>query len=551
MYTNAVPMMKRFTAAAAILLAFLLCPLAGIAGSADTNGAQEPQLYLFTLSIAEQEEFAQQYAMMSQEEFNDTLQAASVYFSKSQMQKFTQWLLDRKIHIDTVSRYTAGGEDKAQKLRAEALANFSNMDEQQRLQLSGELREMSPEAFNASLLNSLPELSPEQRQALIAWLLENCTQGQGTASFSSQMSDEEKKASADTLAALSEADYLKLVSIYKMSIPAENYNGLLQYLANDGRFATHQSMLDLATASGGGSCTFEDMLTAENTAAIAAPAGDTAADGEETPNAFLSGLPAEERQGILDMFSGMQPEDAGNLFAALHGRIPNADFQALVGWLLEHGVAVPESAAASLAPGGDGDTVTGVSQMNKAQQDALLDRISRMTPDEFNAYLGLLRGILPEEAYKEFYAWLGTVYNLDTSCNGVDIVQMPTTFRVYTSCPWPSTVPTPAQGAIMKFSQGGSAIEIQMQRMAKSTYEEWKTLILQSGEWVEDAQKGKALIEEAIGDGFGPKGHTAEEYFAENGLTMDNVLYFASVTGNSSGLVAFGANNALLIVSKK
>ena len=231
-------------------------------------------------------------------------------------------------------------------------------------------------------------------------------------------------------------------------------------------------------------------------------------------------LSTEEEQELLGQATGPTPEDLND----------TADESDLFGM-------------------GDEKAVTGISQASEEDKTKLLDKISKLTAEEFNAFIEALRGKLSEEQMNDFIDWLAAVYGLDTSCPAFSIM-FPTSFKVYSDWPWPDDLPMPGQGRIWGYAEGGEAVRFEITHITQPTYDQWIRNIIASGAWNEDAKNGKKEIENASKKSFGPRAQTPEEYYTDKGLEMAAVTYFSSVAGTGCVAVAFGANNALIIATR-
>lgn len=191
----------------------------------------------------------------------------------------------------------------------------------------------------------------------------------------------------------------------------------------------------------------------------------------------------------------------------------------------------------------------GFSEMNEQQKEELADRIMEMPAEAFLNALRVTLAIITEEQQQELLRWLSE-NNLLEKLNEIE-QPTPTTFTVPESCPWPENIPTPEQGRIIKFTQGGDSIAVKMEAVMENTYTEWKELVKNGVSWEENADKGKTRIDSATKKDFGPSGRAPEDYFTESDVEMEDATYFVATDGNGAAMIAYGGEIALLIVSQK
>lgn len=194
---------------------------------------------------------------------------------------------------------------------------------------------------------------------------------------------------------------------------------------------------------------------------------------------------------------------------------------------------------------GDEKGITSISQASDAQKNELLDKLSKLTGEEFNAFIQALSKKLTPDQMTDFTNWLASVYKLDIS-RATFSLTLPTSFKLYSDWPWPKDVEKPKQGSVEGYSESSKAVVFEISRMAQPTFDQWGTDITASGNWIEDDKKGKAGIEAANKAGFGHRAQTAEEYFADKGLELSDVMYFRSAFGDAYVGIGYSATNAWL-----
>ena len=190
--------------------------------------------------------------------------------------------------------------------------------------------------------------------------------------------------------------------------------------------------------------------------------------------------------------------------------------------------------------------------MTDDEQKQMKTKLENMTADEFNTAVDNEITSLNEDDKTAFLEWLKSYHLVADGCEEANW-ELPSDFSTG-SMEWPSSIPAPQQGTVVKTEQNKEVTRVQIKNITVKTYEEWKSKL--DEEWSfgcavlktanEKLDKAKEYIDGNIKYNLGEDTLSAEQLYEQENRQISESIVFTDEHYSKWLEINYGNNMAVI-----